>query len=68
MNRRREKPQYIDLASALTVRVLPRLLERRAVGSYLEEALPGVRQGRHATEWIIEFDRPAGARFQLEKP
>lgn len=68
VNRRREKPQYADLASALTVRVLPRLLDRRASGSYLEEALPGVRQGRHATEWVIELDRPAGARFQLRKP
>ncbi|MHA6765685.1 lantibiotic dehydratase [Streptacidiphilus sp. PAMC 29251] len=63
-NRRRQKPQYVDLASALAVRVLPRLLERRGPGSYVEEALPGVRQGRHAVEWVIEFDRPAGARFQ----
>ncbi|QMU78095.1 hypothetical protein GXW83_22745 [Streptacidiphilus sp. PB12-B1b] len=68
VNRRREKPQYVDLASALAVRVLPRLLERRPNGGYLEEALPGVRQGRHATEWLIEYDRPAGARFQLRKP
>ncbi|MFC1432249.1 lantibiotic dehydratase [Streptacidiphilus sp. N1-3] len=68
VNHRREKPQYADLASALTVRVLPRLLDRRASGSYLEEALPGVRQGRHATEWVIELDRPAGARFQPRKP
>ncbi|MEU6173259.1 lantibiotic dehydratase [Streptantibioticus parmotrematis] len=68
MNRRREKPQYVDLASALAVRVLPRLLERRPSGGYLEEALPGVRQGRHATEWLIEYDRPAGARFQLRTP
>lgn len=68
MNQRRGKPQYVDLASALAVRVLPRLLERRAPGSYLEEALPAVRQGGHAAEWIIEFDRPAGARFQPRKP
>ena len=64
-NRKREKPQYVDLASALAVRVLPRLLERRGTGSYLEEALPGARPGRHAFEWVIELDRPAGARFQL---
>ncbi len=67
-NRRRQKPQYADLASALAVRVLPRLLERRITGSYLEEALPGVRRGQHAFEWAVEFDRPAGARFQLRKP
>ena len=67
-NRRRQKPQYVDLASALAVRVLPRLLERRNTGSYLEEALPGVRRGQHAFEWAVEFDRPAGARFQLRKP
>jgi hypothetical protein len=65
LNRRREKPQYVDLASALAVRILPRLLDRRAPGSYLEEALPGVRAGRPASEWIIEFDRPAGGRFKV---
>ena len=62
---RPEKPQYADLASALAVRALPWYLDRRTPGSYLEEALPGVRRGRHAVEWVIEFDRPAGARFQL---
>jgi hypothetical protein len=62
---RPEKPQYADLASALSVRALPWYLDRRTPGSYLEEALPGVRRGRHAVEWVIEFDRPAGARFQL---
>lgn len=62
---RPEKPQYADLASALAVRALPWFLERRSPGSYLEEALPGVHRGRHAFEWVIEFDRPAGARFQL---
>ena len=67
-NRRPEKPQYADLASALAVRALPRFLDRRPPGSYLEEALPGVRRGRHAVEWVIELDRPAGARFQLRKP
>ncbi len=66
--RHREKPQYVDLASALAVRVLPRLLARRAPGSYFEEALPGVRPGRNAFEWCIEFDRPAGARFQSRTP
>ncbi|QMU78310.1 hypothetical protein GXW83_23985 [Streptacidiphilus sp. PB12-B1b] len=62
---RPEKPQYADLASALAVRALPWYLDRRTPGSYLEEALPGVHRGRHAVEWVIEFDRPAGARFQL---
>jgi hypothetical protein len=44
------------------VRVLPRVLERRSSG-YLEEAMPGVRDGRHAFEWVVEYDRPAGGRF-----
>ncbi|MCH0561747.1 MULTISPECIES: lantibiotic dehydratase family protein [unclassified Streptomyces] len=57
--RRRDKPQYLDLGSALTARVLPRLLDRRSPG-YLEEALPGVRPGRHAVEWAVEYDLPAG--------
>ncbi|MFF7632969.1 hypothetical protein ACFZB9_07430 [Kitasatospora sp. NPDC008050] len=64
-HQRAQKPQYADLASALTVRALPRFLDRRSPSSYLEEALPGVHRGRHAVEWVIEFDRPAGARFQL---
>ncbi|MFF7947699.1 lantibiotic dehydratase [Streptomyces griseorubiginosus] len=67
-NRRREKPQYVDLASALAVRVLPRLLARRAPGSFFEEALPGVHTGRHAFEWVVELDRPAGATFQMRTP
>ncbi|WP_037914262.1 hypothetical protein [Actinacidiphila yeochonensis] len=54
--RRREKPQYLDLASALMVRVLPRLMERRHRG-YFEEALPAVRNGAHAFEWAVEVDR-----------
>ncbi|MFE4972630.1 hypothetical protein ACFRAR_10960 [Kitasatospora sp. NPDC056651] len=56
--RRREKPQYVDLASALMVRVLPRLMERRHRG-YFEEALPAVRNGTHAFEWAVEVDREA---------
>jgi hypothetical protein len=60
--RRREKPQYVDLASALMVRNLPRMVERRGSG-YFEEALPAVRNGVHATEWAIELDRPAFGRF-----
>ncbi len=62
LGRRREKPQYVDLASALMVRVLPRLMERRTSG-YVEEALPSVRTGEHASEWAIELDRyPGGQR------
>ena len=62
--RRREKPQYVDLASALMVRSLPRMVERRGSG-YFEEALPAVRNGAHATEWAIELDRPAFGRFAI---
>lgn len=65
--RRPSKPQYVDLASALMVRVLPRLLARRGSG-FVEEALPGVRDGRHAFEWVVEYDRPAGGRFHAGRP
>lgn len=62
--RQREKPQYVDLASALMVRVLPKLVERRRLG-FFEEALPAVRTGVHAAEWAIELDhlpvRPRGS-------
>ncbi|MFE3740225.1 lantibiotic dehydratase [Streptomyces sp. NPDC059134] len=62
--RLQQKPQYVDLSSALAVRVLPRMLERRGEGaSYLEEALPGVADGPHATEWVLEVGRRAGGRF-----
>ncbi|WP_404351261.1 lantibiotic dehydratase family protein [Phycicoccus jejuensis] len=63
----RSKPQYVDLGSALCVRVLPRMLERRggedAPALYLEEAAPGVVDGTHAAEWVLEVSRPAGGRF-----
>ncbi|MFJ9433242.1 lantibiotic dehydratase [Streptomyces sp. NPDC101490] len=64
--RLQQKPQYVDLSSALGVRVLPRMLERRGAdtgGSYLEEALPGVADGTHATEWVVEVGRAPGGRF-----
>ncbi|WP_217142846.1 lantibiotic dehydratase [Streptomyces sp. AC627_RSS907] len=62
--RLQQKPQYVDLSSALAVRVLPRMLERRGEGAgYLEEALPGVTDGTHATEWVLEVGRTAGGRF-----
>ncbi|MFF9349102.1 lantibiotic dehydratase [Streptomyces sp. NPDC014734] len=71
MPRRRQlKPQYVDLACALGTRVLPRMLERRAtdVGTvnYLEEALPGVTDGTHASEWIVEIGRKPGGLFHYE--
>ena len=59
-SRRRDKPQYLDLGSALMARALPRLMDRRGRG-YLEEALPGVRAARHAVEWAVEFDLPGAA-------
>lgn len=59
VSRRRDKPQYVDFTSALMVRVLPKLLERRGAG-YFEEALPGVREGLKATEWAIEVDFERG--------
>ncbi|MFE4723860.1 hypothetical protein ACFRLW_47405, partial [Streptomyces sp. NPDC056728] len=53
-----------DLTSALSARVLPRMLDRRgADGCYLEEALPSVVDGTHATEWVVEVGRDAGGRF-----
>ena len=57
--RRHSKPQYVDLASALMTRILPRLMERRPDGC-IEEALPGLAAGGHATEWMVELARPAG--------
>ena len=62
-HRRRQKPQYVDLACALNVRVLPRLMERRSAG-YVEEALPGVADGAHAFEWVVEIGRAPGGPFQ----
>jgi hypothetical protein len=57
--RRQSKPQYVDLASALMTRVLPRLMERRPPGC-IEEALPTAATGGHACEWMVELARPAG--------
>ncbi|AUG81640.1 hypothetical protein CFP65_7033 [Kitasatospora sp. MMS16-BH015] len=54
--RSKEKPQYLDLGSALMVRVLPKFLERRGEG-FFEEALPGVRGGVPASEWLLEYDQ-----------
>ncbi len=62
-HRRRQKPQYVDLAGALNVRVLPRLMERRSAG-YVEEALPGVSDGDHAVEWVVEIGRAPGGPFE----
>ncbi|MGC5287797.1 hypothetical protein [Micromonospora sp. DT231] len=65
--RQKQKPQYVDLTSALGTRVLPRMLERRADGKavdYLEEALPGVVDGTHAHEWVVEIGRRPGGLFQ----
>ncbi|WP_405700035.1 lantibiotic dehydratase family protein [Streptomyces sp. NBC_01383] len=67
--RLQQKPQYVDLTSALAVRVLPRMLERRGdgpTGGYLEEALPGVTDGTHATEWVVEVGRTAGGTFTYD--
>jgi hypothetical protein len=61
--RLRQKPQYVDLASALHTRVLPRLLDRRGAG-YLEEALPAVADGGHAVEWIVEIGRVSGGSLE----
>lgn len=66
--RSRSKPQYVDLASALCIRVLPRMLQRRAGDDappmYLEEAAPGVVDDTHAHEWVVEVNRPAQGHFR----
>jgi hypothetical protein len=61
-----QKPQYVDLSSALAARVLPRMLERRAGQGtgFVEEALPAVGDGPHAAEWVVEIGRTAGGRFR----
>ncbi|MEU7646425.1 hypothetical protein [Streptomyces huasconensis] len=61
-DRRRQKPQYADLRSALMARVLPRMLERGGTG-FVEEALPGVGASAHAFEWVVEIGRDPGGRF-----
>lgn len=65
----RAKPQYVDLTSALAVRVLPRMMARKSdeamPDSYIEEAAPTMTQGDHAEEWVIEADRPAGGEFTI---
>ncbi|MFF1283954.1 hypothetical protein ACFVY4_24835 [Streptomyces sp. NPDC058299] len=60
--RRRQKPQYLDLESALITRVLNRMLERRH-GGCLEEALPCPADSPHAYEWVVEIGRRAGGTF-----
>ncbi|MDN5929465.1 MAG: hypothetical protein L0I24_00095 [Pseudonocardia sp.] len=66
----RHKPQYVDLTSAVNVRVLPRMLERRTTEErgvdYLEEALPAVVDGRNAAEWVVEIGRSSGGLFEYE--
>ncbi|MER7661954.1 hypothetical protein [Streptomyces sp. NPDC096193] len=67
--RLQQKPQYVDLTSALSARVLPRMLDRRGAdtgGSYLEEALPAVVDGTHATEWVVEVGREPGGSFTYD--
>lgn len=60
---RKKKPQYVDLASALSVRVLPRMRER-GDAAYVEEALPRVADSPHALEWIVDIGRAPGGPFQ----
>jgi hypothetical protein len=46
------------------------MLDRRGAdtgGSYLEEALPSVVDGTHATEWVVEVGREAGGRFTYHR-
>jgi hypothetical protein len=60
----------VDLSSALSTRVLPKMLDRRATEeeavNYLEEALPSVVGGTHAQEWVVEIGRTPGGLFQYE--
>lgn len=60
---RKKKPQYVDLASALSVRVLPRMVER-GEAAYVEESLPRVADSPHALEWIVDIGRAPGGPFQ----
>ncbi|MFI1971867.1 hypothetical protein BLA24_06540 [Streptomyces cinnamoneus] len=64
--RLQDKPQYLDLASLTAARVMPRLLERRNE-TYFEEALPAVRDGRNAFEWVVEFDRAPFGTFSADR-
>ncbi|MFD7731868.1 hypothetical protein ACFV6F_15955 [Kitasatospora phosalacinea] len=52
--------RYTDLGSALlagAVRGLP-------AGGHLEEVPAAVQEGVHAVEWVLEYDRAPGGRFQ----
>ncbi|MBV2153690.1 lantibiotic dehydratase [Kitasatospora sp. SUK 42] len=62
----RDKPQYVDCASVLFGRVMPRMLARRGAG-WIEEALPGVEESAHAAEWVLGLARPDGGRFEHEE-
>jgi hypothetical protein len=65
----KHKPQYVDLTSSLSTRVLPRMLERRAEDNaldYVEEALPGVVDDTNAAEWVVEIGRRPGGPFGYE--
>lgn len=68
--RLQHKPQYVDFTSALSTRVLPKMLDRRATEeeavNYLEEALPSVVDGTHAQEWVVEIGRKPGGLFEYE--
>lgn len=66
----KHKPQYVDLTSSLSTRVLPRMLERRAEDNaldYFEEALPGVVDDTNAAEWVVEIGRRPGGPFAYER-
>lgn len=65
----REKPQYVDFESAVVVRFFARWLKRRGEGDRLSftETRPALPRslirgadGPHATEVIVEINRPPG--------
>lgn len=62
--RQQQKPQYLDLDSALTARVLSRVFERRGGETYLEEAAPANVDGGNAYEWVVEVSRTGNERFR----
>ncbi|MEV7600498.1 hypothetical protein AB0O91_24315 [Kitasatospora sp. NPDC089797] len=64
--RGRDKPQYVDCASVLFGRALPRMLARRGSG-WIEEALPAVEESAHAAEWVVGLARPDGGCFEYEE-
>ncbi|AUG81630.1 hypothetical protein CFP65_7023 [Kitasatospora sp. MMS16-BH015] len=55
-----DRTRYLDLASALSAETLRSL----PAGSHLAETPAAVRDGEHALDWLLEYDRAPGEQFR----